>query len=149
VAGFPSPPRGADVYAQDEAGPSLFPTLTRMWTLRGRQKRVRAPGVHPPKRQESAATDRRTGDTVRVRGERRDAETFCRLLEACLERSARRKRRVVVVTDRFKIHTPEGSRRVRASLERYGPRLRLRYTPKYDPECMPMERLWIVSSRTG
>jgi hypothetical protein len=136
------PPRGADVYVQDEAELSLFPMLTRTWMLRGRQKRVRAPGVHPPKRHESAATDWRTGDIVRVRGEKRDTATFCRLLEACLERSARRKRRVIVVTDSFKIHTPEGSRRVRALLERHGPRLRLRYIPKYDPECMPMERLW-------
>jgi hypothetical protein len=51
------PPAGADVYVQDEAEQSLFPTLTRMWMLRGRQKKVRAPGVHPPKRHECAATD--------------------------------------------------------------------------------------------
>src|SRR6516164_11549804 len=62
------PPRGADVYVQDEAELSLFPTLTRMWMPRGRQKRVRAPGVHPPKRHECAATDWRTGAIVRVRG---------------------------------------------------------------------------------
>jgi hypothetical protein len=121
---------------------SLFPTLTRMWMLRGRQKKVRAPGVHPPKRHECAATDWRTGDILRVRGARRDAETFCRLLEACLARSARRKRRVIVVTDGAKIHTPEGSRRVRALLARHGRRLRLCYIPKYEPYCMPMEQLW-------
>jgi hypothetical protein len=116
------PPRGADVYVQDEAELSLFPTLTRMWMLRGRQKKVRAPGVHPPKRHECAATDWRTGDIVRVRGERRDAATFCRLLEACLARSAARKRRVIMVTDRLRIHTPEGSRQVRDLLQRYGRR---------------------------
>jgi hypothetical protein len=136
------PPQGADVYVQDEAELSLFPTLTRMWMLRGRQKKVRAPGVHPPKRHECAATDWRTGDIVRVRGEKRDAVTFCRLLEACLARSARRKRRVIMVTDRAKIHTKEGSRLVRELLERYGRRLRLRYVPLYSPDCQPMEKLW-------
>ncbi len=127
---------------QDEAELSLFPTLTRMWMLRGQQKKIRAPGVHPPKRHECVATDWRTGDLVRVRGESRNAALFCRLLEACLERSARRKRRVIVVTDGPKIHTPEGSLRVRELLARYGGRLRLRYIPKYEPKCMPMEQLW-------
>ena len=136
------PPCGADVYVQDEAELSLFPTLTRTWTPRGRQKRVRAPGVHPPKRHECAATDWRTGDIVRVRGEKRDAATFCRLLEACLARSGRRRRRVIVVTDSPRIHTPEGSLRVREVLRRYGRRLRLRHTPKYEPDGMPMEQLW-------
>jgi DDE superfamily endonuclease len=127
---------------QDEAELSLFPTLTRTWRLRGRQKRVRAPGVHPPQRHEGAATDWRTGASVRVRGEKRDAETFCRLLEACLARSARRKRRVLVVTDSPRIHTPEGSLRVRALLREYGQQLRLRSIPKYEPDCMPREQLW-------
>jgi transposase len=136
------PPRGADVYVQDEAELSLFPTLTRTWMLRGRQKKVRAPGVHPPKRHECAATDWRTGDVVRVRGGHRDAATFCRLLEACLARSARRKRRVIVVTDRARSHTPEGSRQVRRLRARYGQRLRLRYLPLYSPDCMPMGQLW-------
>lgn len=127
---------------QDEAELSLFPTLTRMWMLRGRQKKVRAPGVHPPKRHECAATDWRTGDIVRVRSGQRNADAFCRLAEACLARSAGRKRRVILVTDRAKIHTPEGSRRVAELLRRHGRRLRLRYVPLYSPECMPMERLW-------
>jgi DDE superfamily endonuclease len=127
---------------QDEAELSLFPTLTRTWMLRGRQKKVKAPGVHPPKRHECAATDWRTGDIVRVRGHKRDAATFCLLLEACLARSARRKRRVIMVTDRAKIHTQEGSRLVRGLLARCGRRLRLRYVPLYSPDCQPMEKLW-------
>jgi DDE superfamily endonuclease len=138
------PPRGADVYVQDEAELSLFPTLTRMWMPRGQQKKVPAPGVHPPKRHECAATDWRTGDIVRVRSDKRDALTFCRLVEACLARSARRKRRVIVVTDRAKIHTKEGSRLVRALVERCGSRLQLRYVPLYSPDCQPMEQLWNV-----
>ncbi len=136
------PPRGTDVYVQDEAELSLFPTLTRMWMLRGQQRKIRAPGVRPPKRHECAATDWRTGDIVRIRSKKRDAEAFCRLVEKCMARSAQRKRRVIIVTDGAKIHTPEGSKRVRQLLQRYGRRLRLRYTPGYSPEYMPMEWLW-------
>jgi hypothetical protein len=121
---------------------SLFPTLTRMWMIRGQQRKIRAPGVHPPKRHECAATDWRTGAIVRIRSKKRDAAAFCRLAKKCLARSARRKRRVILVTDGARIHTPEGSRQVAELLRQHGRRLRLRYVPSYSPECMPMESLW-------
>ena len=127
---------------QDEAEMSLFPTLTRMWMIRGQQKKIRAPGVHPPKRHECAATDWRTGNIVRIRTEKRNAAAFCRLVEKCIRGSARRKRRVIIVTDGARIHTPEGSKQVAELLQRYGQRLKLRYVPSYSPECMPMELLW-------
>jgi hypothetical protein len=79
---------------------------------------------------------------VHVQGGSRNAELFCRLVEACLTRSSWRKRRVILVTDRAKMHTPKGSRRVRDVLRRYGQRLRPRYIPTYEPKCMPMEQLW-------
>jgi transposase len=131
-----------DVYVQDEAELSLFPTLKRCWMLRGHQRKVRAPGQHPPKRQEYGATDWRTGEIVRVRAKKRNAQAFCRLVEKCVQRSAKRKRRVIIVTDGARIHKPEKSKRVAELLQRHGCRLRLRYIPTYSPECMPMERLW-------
>lgn len=136
------PPRGADLYVQDEAELSLFPTLTRMWMLRGQQRKIRAPGVRPPKRHECAATDWRTGKIVRIRAEKRNAAAFCQLVEQCMARSARRKRRVIMVVDGAKIHTPAGSRLVADLLRKYGRRLHLRYVPGYSPECSPMELLW-------
>jgi len=113
-----------------------------MWMLRGHQTKIRAPGLSPPKRHECAATDWRNGRIVRVRSRKRNAEAFCRLLEKCVARSARRKRRVIVVTDRAKIHTPEGSKLVADLLKRYGRRLKIRYVPSYSPECNPQELLW-------
>lgn len=136
------PPRGADVYVQDEAELSLFPTLTRTWILRGQQRKVPAPGTHPPKRHEGAATDWRTGDICKVRSQKRDAAAFCKLVEKCMVRSARRKRRVIIVTDGARFHKPEQSRLVRALCDKYGARLRLIYIPAYSPDCMPMEQLW-------
>jgi hypothetical protein len=121
---------------------SLFPTLTRTWMPRGQQRLVKAPGVHPPKRHEIVAVDWRSGDIVRVRSLQRNAAAFCQLIEQCLARSARRKRRVIIVTDRAGFHRRETSKRVAALLDRYGRRLQLRYVPSYSPECNPTELLW-------
>ena len=120
---------------------STFKTK-RMWMLRRAQRKIRAPGVHPPKRHECAATDWRTGKIVRIRTEKRNAKAFCHLAEKCMTRSARRKRPVSMVVERAQIHTPEGSRLVAELLNTYGRRLRLRYVPSYSPECMPMETFW-------
>lgn len=136
------PPAGADVYVEDEAELSLFPTITRMWMLRGEQRLIRAPGISPPKRQEYGAVDWRTGDLVQIRAEKRNSAGFCQLVEACLARSADRKRRVILVVDGAKFHRPEKSRLVRQLCERVGHRLKLVFIPKYSPECMPMELFW-------
>lgn len=136
------PPRGADVYVEDEAELSLFPTLTRMWMLRGQQRKIRAPGVRPPKRQEYGAVDWRTGDLIQIRAATRHSEGFCRLVEKCMARSAARKRRVIMIVDGPRFHRPDKSRLVRQLCEHYGRQLHLVYIPKYSPECMPMELFW-------
>lgn len=110
--------------------------------MRGKQRKIKAPGVRPAKRHEVASADWRTGDIVRVRSERRSAKAFCELVEKCLKRSARRKRRVVMVLDRAQVHRPEKSKLVRALVERAGSRLKLRFLPSYSPDCNPMELLW-------
>jgi len=121
---------------------SLFPTLTRTWMPRGQQRKIKAPGVKAPKRHEVAATDWRTGDIVRVRNDKRNAEGFGRMIEGCMARSASRKRRVIIVADGARFHRPEHSRRVAGLLAHHGRRLTLRYFPAYSPECNPMELLW-------
>jgi transposase len=113
-----------------------------MWMERGKQRKIRAPGVTPIKRQEVAATDWRTGDIVRVRSEKRNAKAFCDLVEACMQRSAKRKRRVIMILDQAGIHRPEKSKLVGELTLRYGRRLCLRYVPTYSPDCSPMELLW-------
>ena len=127
---------------EDEAELSTFPTLTRMWMRRGKQRKIRAPGVSPVKRHEVAAVDWRTGDIVRIRSEKRNAAAFCKLAEKCVERSAKRKRRAIMVLDRANFHRPEKSKLVRELAARYGRSLTLRYIPSYSPDCMPMEMLW-------
>ena len=78
---------------------------------------------------------------MRIRAKKRDAPAFCRLAEKCVQRSAKRKRRVIIVTDGARIHKPEKSNASTALLQRYG-RRGVRFIPTYSPECMPMEQLW-------
>jgi transposase len=136
------PPPGADVYVQDEAEMSMFPTLTRMWTPRGVQPKIPAPGVSPAKRYESVAINWRTGSHERVSGLKRNADIFCHVVEKCVTRSAKRKRRVILITDGPRFHKPEGSKKVRALLERHGEHLSIVYIPAYDPDSNPTELHW-------
>ena len=110
--------------------------------LRGQQRKVPAPGSRPPKRHECAAADWRTGEICKVRSKQRNAKAFCKMVEKCMARSARRKRRVILVTDGARFHKAEHSRLVKAVCAKYGDRLKLVYLPAYSPECMPMEQLW-------
>ena len=121
---------------------STFPTLTRTWMKRAQQRKVKAPGVSPRKRHEVAAVDWRVGDIVRVQADKRNAQSFCDLVDACVKRSARRKRRVIMVVDNAGFHRPEKSKMVRALLERHGKHLQFRYLPGYSPDCNPMELFW-------
>ncbi len=62
-----------------------------------------------------------------------------------LERSARRGRIAIVLCDNLSIHTPRGSRLLRALLAEANAeqeRLVLVYTPAYDPEANRIEWLW-------
>jgi len=113
-----------------------------MWMIRGLQRKVPAPGVSPPKCYEFLAVDWRSGKIIRLQSKKRNSHAFCRLVERCLGRSARRKRRVIVVTDKPKFHTREGSREVARLLDRYGRRLKFHYLPSYSPEEMPLEEIW-------
>jgi hypothetical protein len=133
----------ADLYVQDEVQVALHPTLTRSWQPRGRagQRRVRAPGANQ-KCLGFGAADWRDGGLSFGFSPRRDAETFCRQLDDLVARSAARGRVAIVLADNARTHTPKGSRLVREALARHGDALRLVYTPAYDPESNPIERLW-------
>jgi hypothetical protein len=78
--------------------------------VRGQQRKIRAPGVRPPKRHEYGAVDWRTSDLVQMRAANRDSEGFCRLVEKCMARSAARKRKVVMIVDGATFHRPEKPR---------------------------------------
>jgi len=59
-----------------------------------------------------------------------------------VQRSTARGRVAVVVLDNLGIHTPRGSKVLRALVEEYADHLRLVYTPPYDPDSNRIEWLW-------
>jgi hypothetical protein len=138
----------ADLYVQDEVQTALHPTLTRLWSRKGQpgQRRIAAPGQNQ-KFHGFGLLDWREGWLCFGFSPKRDADTLCRQLDACVERSQARGRSAIVLLDNAKTHTAKGAKQVRATLERHGTALRLVYTPPYDPQANPTERLWKVWRR--
>lgn len=133
----------SDLYLQDEVDVRLHPTLHQIWSRKGSrgQRLVRAPGTSR-RFVGFGAFDWRDGFLSIGFGLHRSADVFCLQLDHLVERSKSRGRKAMVLLDNLSIHTREGSKRLRATLERHGERLRLVYTPPYDPEANPSERLW-------
>jgi hypothetical protein len=133
----------ADLYLQDEVEVALHPTLTRVWSRKGRrgQRLVEAPGTNA-KRYGFGLVDWRDGWLDWELAEGRRAAPFCAQLRRAVARSAARGRLALVILDNLSIHTPEGSRLLRALLAEEGERLVLVYTPAYDPDANRIEWLW-------
>jgi transposase len=133
----------ADLYLQDELEIRLHPTLTRCWSHKGRvgQRLVQAPGQNR-KVVAFGAVDWRDGWTSVGFAFGRTAEMFVKQLDHLVARSHERGRVAIVLADNANTHTARGAKLVRQAIERHGEALRLVYTPAYDPEANPIERLW-------
>ncbi len=138
----------ADLYLQDEVEVALHPTLTRVWSRKGRrgQRLVEAPGDNE-KRYGFGLVDWREGWFDWEVAEGRRAAPFCAQLRRAVDRSTGRGRIAMVILDNLGIHTPRGSRLLRALLEELGDRLVLVYTPTYDPDANRIEWLWRLLRR--
>jgi transposase len=140
---------GADLYLHDEVEVALHPTLTRVWSRGGRagQRRVQAPGTNA-KRYGFGLVDWRDGELDFQLAEGRRAAPLCDQLRRAVARSQRRGRIAMVILDNLGIHTPKGSRLLRALLEELGEQLVLVYTPTYDPDANRIEWLWRALRRS-
>jgi transposase len=138
----------ADLYLQDEVEVALHPTLTRVWSRKGRrgQRLVEAPGTND-KQYGFGLVDWRDGWLDWGLADGRRAAPFCAQLRRAVERSTARGRVALVLTDNLGIHTPRGSRLLRALLAELGERLVLVYTPSYDPDANRIEWLWRLLRR--
>lgn len=137
----------ADLYLQDEVQAALHPTLTRLWSPRGRrgQRFVEAPG-HNAKVTGFGALDWRDGFFHGLTAPGRRAAPFVAQLTALGERSRARGRVALVLADNLRIHTPAGSLLLRAFLAAH-PDVVLVYTPAYDPDANRIEWLWRPTRR--
>jgi len=133
----------ADVYLQDEVEIALHPTLTRVWSPRGRrrQRLVEAPGNNE-KQYGFGLVDWREGWLDWERAPGRRAAPFCAQLRRAVARSQARGRMAMVFLDNLGIHTPKGSLLLRQLVTELRGQLVLVYTPAYDPESNRIEWLW-------
>src|SRR5215207_377478 len=139
----------ADLYLQDEVEVALHPTLTRVWSRSGRagQRRVQAPGKND-KRYGFGLVDWRDGHLDFALAEGRRAAPLVAQLRRAVARSRGHGRIAMVILDNLGIHTPKGSRLLRALLAELGEDLVLVYTPTYDPDANRIEWLWRALRRT-
>jgi hypothetical protein len=140
---------GADLELQDEVEVALHPTLTRVWSRAGRagQRRVQAPGTND-KQSGFGLVDWRDGCLDWAMADGRRAVPLCAQLRRAVARSRSRGKIAMVILDNLGIHTPKGSRLLRALLAELGEQLVLVYTPTYNPEANRIEWLWRSLRRT-
>jgi transposase len=138
----------ADLYLQDEFQVAFHPTLTRVWSRKGRrgQRLVEAPGDNR-KVYGFGLVDWCTGWFDGRVAPGRTADVFCEQVRAAVARSKRRGRVAIVIADNLKTHTSAGSLLVRSMLSELQEHLYLVYTPAYDPDANRIEWLWRVSRR--
>jgi hypothetical protein len=138
----------ADLYLQDEVQAALHPTLTRVWSPRGRrgQRLVEAPGLNA-KVTGFGALDWRDGFFHGLTAPGRRAQPLVDQISALVARSRARGRATIVVYDNLRIHTPAGSLVLRAFLAAHPGAITLVYTPAYDPDANRIEWLWRVTRR--
>ncbi len=133
----------ADLYLQDEIQCAFHPTLTRVWSRKGRrgQRLIQAPGDNR-KVYGFGLVDWREGWFDGRTAPGRTADVFCEQA-----RSIGRGRVAIVIADTLKAHTPAGSLLVRGMLTELQEQLYLVYTPAYDPDANRIEWLWRISRR--
>jgi hypothetical protein len=139
----------ADLYLHGEVEVALHPTLTRVWSRHGHhgQRLVQAPGKNF-KRCGFGLVDWRDGHLDFELAAGRRAAPLCVQLRRAAERSRQRGRIAMVILDNLGIHTPKGSRLLRALLAELGEQLVLVYTPTYDPDANRIEWLWRALRRS-
>ncbi len=138
----------ADLYLQDEVQFAFHPTLTRVWSLKGRrgQRLVEAPGNNR-KVYGFGLVDWRDGWFDGRIATGRTADVFCEQVRAAVARSTSRGRVTIIIADNLKTHTAQGSLLVRSMLTELSDQLYLVYTPTYDPDANRIEWLWRISRR--
>src|SRR6059058_1024941 len=138
----------ADLYLQDEVQFAFHPTLTRVWSQKGRrgQRLVEAPGDNR-KVYGFGLVDWRDGWFDGRVAPGRTTDVFCKQVRAAVARSQQRGRVAIVIADNLRTHTSAGSLLVRSMLTELQEHLHLVYTPAYDPDANRIEWLWRVSRR--
>ncbi|MFX1399602.1 MAG: IS630 family transposase [Promethearchaeota archaeon] len=122
---------------QDECSVRFFPTITRMWSLKGKQPKVRTHGGR--KRQHLiGAVDPLSGRMHVALSDGLKTEQFQHFLEGVLARY-RTAKKVVIVVDNARVHHAKA---LKPFLKAHHDRIELLYLPPYSPELNPIEHFW-------
>jgi DDE superfamily endonuclease len=138
----------ADLPLQDEVQVAFHPTLTRVWSLKGRrgQRLVEAPGDNR-KLYGFGRGDWRDGWFDGRIATGRTADVLCEQVRAAVARSTARGRVTIILADNLKTQTAQGSLLVRSMLTELSKEWSLVYTPASDPDANRSEWLWRISRR--
>ncbi len=138
----------ADLYLQDEVQFAFHPTLTRLWSLKGRRGQRLIGALGDNRRVYGfGLVDWRDGWFDGRIASGRTADVFCDQVRAAVARSKARGRVAIIIADNLKTHTAQGSLLVRSMLTELCGQLYLVYTPAYDPDANRIEWLWRISRR--
>jgi transposase len=118
------------------------PALTRMWSRRGRQPEVPAPGKNE-KRTVYGGLDYTTGKFTYTVSTSKCGSEFIVFLTALL--AAYVGRRICLVCDNGRFHDTKA---VREFLDRHRDRIRIYWLPPYSPSLNLIERFWGHLKRT-
>lgn len=123
-------------YYADEFNLSWLPTLRAIWSPKGQQVMIEAPG-QPKKHYGIGAVNYHTGETVVLIRRRKRRREIAELLEALLDKHPNE---IVYVTwDNASTHQDD---EVEAVVRGAAGQLVLLYLPTYSPWLNPIEMLW-------
>ncbi len=132
----------------DEVQFAFHPTLTRLWSLKGRRGQRLIGALGDNRRVYGfGLVDWRDGWFDGRIASGRTADVFCDQVRAAVARSKARGRVAIIIADNLKTHTAQGSLLVRSMLTELCGQLYLVYTPAYDPDANRIEWLWRISRR--
>jgi transposase len=125
----------------DSAQVRLLPTITRLWTRIGQQRRIPTPGVRAPKFWSWGAVDVSSGHSLHLFHPRRNNVGIRRLLAAiarAYDLSNHPERQVTLFLDNDRAHSAKPVQRLLAK----HPQIRIEWLPPYTPELNPQEDIW-------
>ncbi len=127
---------GDHFYYGDEVNLSLFPTLRKMWTLRGQQIEILTPGQEE-RAYGIGAVNYHTGETVMLTRDHKRKADIAMLLRALLDHHPTGT--IYLTWDNATTHFDD---EIDAVLREANGRLVLLYLPTYSPWLNPIEMLW-------
>lgn len=134
-------PLPVTMMAEDEVHFHQGTTVTRTWSVKGKQPTIRTPAGRN-KISYFGAVDLITGKLITMQEEEQFTQyTFQTFLDCLLEHT---QSKIILLLDNAKWHH---AKRIKAYVEAHGDRLELLFLPPYSPDLNPIERVWRITRK--